>query len=96
MPDVASPGAPVVVHALGVSRGWLLSERELRGEVECRRGMFAGQRSERVPLRGRASDAPLRGRLSTLRAEGCGLRIENADFTDGLTVDYGREHEASS
>jgi len=84
--------AQVIVQAVGVSRGWLFIERELRRKVDRRRGQLPPQRIERVPSAGRASDASHRGHLGTL-TEGRGLRIENADPTAGLTVAYGREHE---
>ncbi len=90
--DVAPVDAPVVVQAVGVSRGWLFTERELRRKVDRRRGQLASRRIERVASAGRVSDESLRGHLGTL-TEGRGLRIENADPTAGLTVAYGREHE---
>jgi len=90
--DVAPVAAPVIVQAVGVSRGWLFTERELRRKVERRRGQLAPQRIERVPSAGRARNASLRGHLGVL-TEGRGLRIENADPMAGLTVAYGRADE---
>lgn len=73
----------VADHA-GVSRQWLYTNAELRGEIEKLRGRQMGAR--RVPAAQRASDASLRQRNQTLTDDNKRLRTENAELRAELAV----------
>jgi hypothetical protein len=66
-----------VAQRAGVSRPWLYTQPELRARIEQLRDR-APAPSGGVPARQRASEASLRQRLESVRAENQRLREENA------------------
>jgi hypothetical protein len=86
-------GAPVSFQAVarraGVSRQWLYTQPDLRAEIERLRDR-APVTTAGVPARQRATEASLRQRLETLRAENQRLREENANLKTELAIAYGR------
>ena len=94
-------GEPVsfqaVARAAGVSRQFLYTQRQLRGEIERLRAAHL-EIAEPVPTVQRATDASLRARNQTLIDENRRLRAEVAGLRDELASAWGelralgREH----
>lgn len=79
-----------VAQRAGVSRQWLYTQATLRAEIEQLRDR-APAGTDGVPMRQRATEASLRQRLETLRAENQRLREENASLKAELAVAYGQQ-----
>lgn len=92
--ELDQQGRPVTFQAVarqaGVSRQWLYQQPELRREIERLRARPALDRSPLVPDAHRASDASLRQRLETLRAENRALREQATDLKAELAIAYGQ------
>jgi hypothetical protein len=73
----------------GVSRQWLYTEPALRAEIEQLRDRSPA-RTDGIPTRQRATEASLRQRLETMRAENQRLREENASLKNELAIAYGQ------
>jgi len=65
-----------VAHAAGVSRQWLYTQPELRGEIEQLRAADDRLGDQQVPARERASENSLRHRNRALLEENQRLRAE--------------------
>jgi Family of unknown function (DUF6262) len=91
--DLDAEGSAVSFQAVarraGVSRQWLYTQPALRAEIEQLRDR-ARARTDGVPARQRATEASLRQRLDTLRAENRRLREENASLRTELAIAYGQ------
>lgn len=91
--ELDAEGAAVSFQAVAVraavSRQWLYTQPALRREIEVLRDRGRA-RADGVPARQRASEASLRQRLETLRADNQRLRQENADLKTELGIAYGR------
>jgi hypothetical protein len=79
-----------VARRAGVSRQWLYTQPALRAEIEQLRDR-APARTTAVPTRQRATEASLRQRLDTLRAENQHLREENTSLKAELAIAYGHQ-----
>jgi hypothetical protein len=79
-----------VAQRAGVSRQWLYTQPALRAEIERLRQQRPTL-SDGVPSRQRATEASLRQRLETLRAENQRLREENAGLKTELAIAYGQQ-----
>ena len=79
-----------VAQRAGVSRQWLYTQPALRAEIEWLRERRP-TRSDGVPARQRATEASLRQRLDTLRAENQRLREENTSLKTELAIAYGQQ-----
>ncbi|MFN2466553.1 MAG: DUF6262 family protein, partial [Gaiellaceae bacterium] len=90
-------GAPItfqdVARRAGVSRQWLYTHPALRAEIERLRDRPRAV-SAGVPARERATEASLRQRLETLRAENQRLRQENSELKAELAIAYGHQRTA--
>src|SRR3954454_24399069 len=79
--ELDAAGAPVSFQAVaqraGISRQWLYTQPELRARIEQIRDR-APTTPDGLPARQRASEASLRQRLASVRAENQRLREENA------------------
>ena len=95
--DLDAEGAQIsfqsVARRAGVSRQWLYTQPALRSEIERLRDQPRGV-TDGIPARQRATDASLRQRLETLRAENQRLRQENADLKAELAIAYGQQRRA--
>jgi len=94
--ELDAEGAPVSFQAVarraGVSRQWLYSQPELRARIEALRDRAPAPGG--VPARQRASEASLRQRLESVRAENQRLREENAGLKAELAIAYGQQRRA--
>jgi transposase-like protein len=92
--DLDGEGAQIsfqsVARRAGVSRQWLYTQPELRTEIERLRDRGRA-RPEGVPSQQRATEASLRQRIETLRAENQRLREENTILKTELAIAYGRQ-----
>jgi hypothetical protein len=95
--DLDAEGAQIsfqsVARRAGVSRQWLYTQPALRSEIERLRDQPRGV-TDGIPARQRATEASLRQRLETLRAENQRLRQENADLKTELAIGYGQQRRA--
>lgn len=82
-----------VAHRAGVSRQWLYTQPRLRARIEQLRDR-APATALGVPAGQRASEASLRQRLESTRAENQWLRKENAALKAELAIAYGRQRHA--
>jgi hypothetical protein len=82
-----------VAHRAGVSRQWLYTQPRLRARIEQLRDR-APATALGVPAGQRASEASLRQRLESTRAENQRLRKENAALKAELAIAYGRQRDA--
>lgn len=89
----ASINFQAVAQRAGVSRQWLYTQPVIRAEVERLRHDQPAAAGA-VPARQRASDASLRQRADSLRADNQRLRYENAALKDELAIAYGRQRAA--
>jgi len=91
--ELDAEGAAISFQAValraGVSRQWLDTQPALRAEIEQLRDR-ARARTDGVPARQRATEASLRQRLDTVRAENRRLREENASLRTELAIAYGQ------
>ncbi len=91
-----SDGATVTFAAVAerarVSRAFLYQHAELRSQIEALRSAQAAA-AARVPVRQRASDASLRGRLRAALEDGQRQREEIARLRDELALAHGRARE---
>ncbi|MGH2762969.1 MAG: DUF6262 family protein [Thermoleophilaceae bacterium] len=96
--ELARRGEPItfqsVAREAGVSRQWLYTHTELRGEIERLRSSDAGQTGRRVPVRERSSEASLRQRVESLLDENRRLRDELGGLREELALAYGHQREA--
>jgi len=83
-----------VAREAGVSRQWLYTQAELRGEIERARAARVAPAGGGVPAAQRSSEASLRQRLKGLLDETRRLRQENAELREELALAYGRQREA--
>lgn len=92
-----TPGIPLSFQAVaqraGVSRQWLYTQPELRARIEALRAHAPGA-PDGVPARQRASEASLRQRPESVRAENQRLREENAALEAELAIAYGQQRGA--
>jgi len=79
-----------VARCAGVSRQWLYTQPALRSEIERLRDRPPIQAGG-IPARQRATEASLRQRLETLRAENQRLREENTHLKTELAIAYGQQ-----
>lgn len=95
--ELGAEGARVsfqsVARRAGVSRQWLYTQPDPRSAIERLRDQ-APAPGDDVPDRQRATEASLRQRLETLRAENRRLRQDNAALRDELALLYGERREA--
>ena len=95
--ELDAAGAPVSFQAVaqraGISRQWLYTQPELRARIEALRDR-APVASDGVPARQRASEASLRQRLESVRAENQRLREDNAALKAELAIAYGQQRDA--
>ena len=95
--ELEAEGAAVsfqaVAHRAGVSRQWLYTQPRLRARIEQLRDR-APATALGVPAGQRASEASLRQRLESTRAENQRLRKENAELKAELAIAYGRQRDA--
>jgi hypothetical protein len=84
-----------VARRAGVSRQWLYTQPALRAQIERLRDRPTPV-ADGVPARQRATEASLRQRLETLRAENQRLREDNARLKTELALAYGRRRHANS
>jgi hypothetical protein len=95
--ELEAEGAAVsfqaVAHRAGVSRQWLYTQPRLRARIEQLRDR-APATALGVPAGQRASEASLRQRLESTRAENQRLRKENAALKAELAIAYGRQRDA--
>jgi len=93
--DLAAEGAQISFQAVarraGVSRQWLYTQPALRAQIERLRERPASPPTNGLPARQRTTDASLRQRLETLRAENQHLREENASLKAELALAYGQQ-----
>jgi hypothetical protein len=82
-----------VAHRASVSRQWLYTQPRLRARIEQLRDR-APATALGVPAGQRASEASLRQRLESTRAENQRLRKENAALKVELAIAYGRQRDA--
>ena len=80
-----------VARRAGVSRQWLYTQPELRAQIERLRDRRPTPVTDRVPALQRATEASLRQRVETLRAENQRLRQENASLKAELAFAYGQQ-----
>ena len=85
-----------VAHAAGVSRQWLYTQPELRGEIEQLRAAVNQLGHRPVPARERASDNSLRHRNRALLEENQRLRAELVAVKDELAVALGELRDRRS
>jgi transposase-like protein len=79
-----------VARRAGVSRQWLYTQPALRTEIERLREREPAE-VDGIPVRQRATEASLRQRVETLRAENQRLREENASLKTELAIAYGQQ-----
>jgi hypothetical protein len=84
-----------VARRAGVSRQWLYTQPALRAEIERLRDRGPA-RPDGVPTRQRATEASLRQRIETVRAENQRLREENANLKTELAIAYGRQRSPAA
>jgi hypothetical protein len=84
------------VERAGVSRQWLYTQPELRTPIEWLRDQRPTPTTDGVPARQRATEASLRQRLETLRAENQRLRMENSSLKTELAIACGQQRRASN
>jgi chromosome segregation ATPase len=77
----------LVARRAGVSRQWLYTQPALRAEIERLRDR--APQGDGVPARQRATEASLRQRLESLRAENQRLGEQNAELKAELALAYG-------
>jgi hypothetical protein len=82
-----------VARRAGVSRQWLYTQPSLRSEIERLRDQTRVA-ADGIPARQRATEASLRQRLETLRAENQRLREENTNLEAELALAYGQQRAA--
>lgn len=94
--DLDTEGAAISFQAVaqraGVSRQWLYTQPDLRAEIEQLRDRAPAR--DAVPARQRASEASLRQRLESVRAENQRLREENASLKAEIAIAYGHQRQA--
>jgi hypothetical protein len=88
--DGARISFTAVATRAGVSRQWLYTQPALRQKIEQLRDRSPA-RTDAIPVRQRASEASLRQRLDTLRAENQRLREKNASLKTELAIAYGQQ-----
>lgn len=76
-----------------VSRQWLYTQPALRSAIERLRNRPSAEAGG-IPARQRATEASLRRRLETLRAENRRLREENANLKTELAIACGQQRDA--
>lgn len=95
--ELDAAGTPVSFQAVaqraGISRRWLYTQPELRARIEALRDHAPGA-PDGVPARQRASEASLRQRLESVRAENQRLREENNALKAELAIAYGQQRDA--
>jgi len=79
-----------VARRAGVSRQWLYTQPTLRAEIERLR-VRGPTAPDGIPSRQRATEASLRQRIETLRAENQRLREENTNLKTELAIAYGQQ-----
>lgn len=84
-----------VARRAGVSRQWLYTQPALRTEIERLRDLRPAG-ADGIPTRQRATEASLRQRVETLRAENQRLREENASLKTELAIAYGQQRNNHS
>jgi len=98
--DLDAEGAAISFQAVarraGVSRQWLYTQPALRVEIEQLRDRAPSQAADGITARQRATDASLRQRLETVRAENQRLRQENASLKTELAIAYGHQRDVRS
>jgi Family of unknown function (DUF6262) len=82
-----------VANRAGVSRQWLYTQPAIRQAIERLRDR-APQPADGIPTRQRATEASLRQRLESLRAENQRLREENTQLNTELAIAYGQQRDA--
>jgi hypothetical protein len=82
-----------VARRAGVSRQWLYTQPALRREIERLRDRPPAEVGG-IPARQRATEASLRQRFETLRAENQRLREENSALKAELAIAYGQQRQA--
>jgi hypothetical protein len=86
--EMESSGATVTFEAIArkaqISRSWLYTQPDLRGEIERLRERANPTPNTTVPARQRASDASLLQRLETANAHNRQLVAENRQLRDQL------------
>ena len=95
--ELEAEGAAVsfqaVAHRAGVSRQWLYTQPRLRARIEQLRDR-APATALGVPAGQRASEASLRQRLESTRAENQRLGKQNAALKAELAIAYSRQRDA--
>jgi hypothetical protein len=90
--DLDAEGAQIsfqsVARRAGVSRQWLYTQPALRSQIERLRDRPPAEVNG-IPTRQRATEASLRQRIETLRAENQRLREENTRLKTELAIAYG-------
>jgi Family of unknown function (DUF6262) len=89
----AAIGFQAVARRAGVSRQWLYTQPALRRAIERLRDQTPAE-GDGMPARQRATEASLRQRLETLRAENQRLREANASLKTELAIAYGQQRHA--
>lgn len=96
--DLDTEGAQIsfqsVARRAGVSRQWLYTQPGLRAQIERLRNRRPTPIADGVPARQRATEASLRERLESLRADDHRLREENRRLKDELALAYGQQRAA--
>src|SRR4051794_19467361 len=79
-----------VARRAGVSRQWLYTQPALRAAVEHLRDRSPTQ-ADGIPAHQRATEASLRQRVATLRAENQRLREDKHNLRAELAIAYGQQ-----
>ncbi len=89
-------GAPVtfasVATAAGISRSWLYTQPDIRGQIQCLRGTATPAAA--IPAGQRATDASLRARLAAALERNHTLAEENARLRRQLARALGDQRSA--